>query len=197
MTSQVLSAEDTAASHIIKIVFVCVFSVTSPWVGLSSLQDVSLSRVLKPVLRWWRLWRGSEELKSISHFHCYHLILQQMSSHTVSGSLLGTRRIEKWNQSVGEGHQEDTTPGLTCELDQGNWGFPPPPLCLECALCLSPHARSCPRTQTWESNVLMKLRAWLNPVKTSCICDCSPLKPLYKPLRFGRWTQKSVSLMAP
>lgn len=56
-----------------------------------------------------------------------------------------------------------------------------------------PCTRSGPRTQPWNSNVMMRLcglGTWLNPVKAPCRYDWPQLRPLYKLLMFDQQMHK-------
>lgn len=63
-----------------------------------------------------------------------------------------------------------------------------------------PGARSCPKSQPWGNNVVMRLfgwGTWRNIVKASCVHDWSQLRPLCNILRFGWWVQKLLFLQPP
>lgn len=92
---QVPSACDIPASHIIKIIFAYGVGISSPWPRpFLSIGDLPAPRA-PMCAEVGKLWRGSEELKSTSHLHHHHVILQQTLSHTVVGYLLGTRGKKK------------------------------------------------------------------------------------------------------
>lgn len=133
---QVPSACDIPASHIIKIIFAYGFGISSPW-PRPFLSVGDLPAPYAPMCaEVGKLWRGSEELKSISHLHHHHLIVQQTLSHIVLGSPLGTRG------------KKNITIGLIRELNPNNWRLPTSSSVFRiCSASLS-CAGSCPRIQS-------------------------------------------------